>query len=211
MVIDPILSSLNQVLVTTSPFEARALLTSNPQLTYALFQAMLMMDIVDASVLQVGPSLSFCLGRRLCCGQLGLTQCSTNQKMLGSGPPPAPVAAPYAPPPQNYGQHSYGRPPPPQQQGHYSGFSAPPPAPVPYQQQRAPAPVQPVAPDQAAVCFGPLSVHPGQGTDVLAAVLGDCTSLGYDTRAGGYVACGDEGYCDEDCASTFLPATLLRP
>ena len=45
---------LLQALVTTSPFEARTLLTSNPQLAYALFQAMLMMNIVDAGVLQVG-------------------------------------------------------------------------------------------------------------------------------------------------------------
>lgn len=38
-------------LVATAPDQARQLLTANPQLTYALFQAMLMMGIVDASVL----------------------------------------------------------------------------------------------------------------------------------------------------------------
>ena len=45
--------------MTTSPFEARTLLTSNPQLAYALFQAMLMMNIVDPGVLQVRPLSSF--------------------------------------------------------------------------------------------------------------------------------------------------------
>jgi len=39
-------------LVTTSPDQARALLNGQPQLTYALFQAMLMMKVVDPSVLQ---------------------------------------------------------------------------------------------------------------------------------------------------------------
>ncbi|KAH8921778.1 hypothetical protein BT69DRAFT_1243884 [Atractiella rhizophila] len=39
-------------LVTTSPDQARALLNSNPQVTYALFQALLMMNIVDSNVLQ---------------------------------------------------------------------------------------------------------------------------------------------------------------
>lgn len=39
-------------LVTTSPDQARGLLNSNPQLTYALFQAMILMKVVDQSVLQ---------------------------------------------------------------------------------------------------------------------------------------------------------------
>lgn len=42
-----------QALVTTSPYDARALLQSNPQLSYALFQAMLMMNIVDPAILNV--------------------------------------------------------------------------------------------------------------------------------------------------------------
>ncbi|MBW0485313.1 hypothetical protein O181_025028 [Austropuccinia psidii MF-1] len=45
-----IMSQMKQ-LVTTAPDQARQLLNSNPQLTYALFQAMLMMGIVDASIL----------------------------------------------------------------------------------------------------------------------------------------------------------------
>ena len=39
-------------LVTTSPDQARALLTGHPQLAYALFQAMLMMNVVDPDILQ---------------------------------------------------------------------------------------------------------------------------------------------------------------
>lgn len=43
---------LLQSLVSTSPEQARTLLSSHPQLAYALFQAMLMMNIVDQPILQ---------------------------------------------------------------------------------------------------------------------------------------------------------------
>ena len=49
----------SQGLVTSSPDQARALLTGNPQLTYALFQAMLMMKVVDPMVLQVSLGISY--------------------------------------------------------------------------------------------------------------------------------------------------------
>ncbi|EST05173.1 Cleavage stimulation factor subunit 2, hinge domain protein [Kalmanozyma brasiliensis GHG001] len=39
-------------LVASSPEQARALLTGHPQLAYALFQAMLMMNVVDPDILQ---------------------------------------------------------------------------------------------------------------------------------------------------------------
>lgn len=39
-------------LVTSSPEQARILLNGHPQLAYALFQAMLMMNVVDATILQ---------------------------------------------------------------------------------------------------------------------------------------------------------------
>ncbi|SJX63109.1 related to Cleavage stimulation factor [Sporisorium reilianum f. sp. reilianum] len=39
-------------LVATSPDQARALLSGHPQLAYALFQAMLMMNVVDPDILQ---------------------------------------------------------------------------------------------------------------------------------------------------------------
>ena len=44
-----------QTLIETSPAQARELLEGNPQLAYALFQAMLLLNLVDASVLQVRP------------------------------------------------------------------------------------------------------------------------------------------------------------
>lgn len=148
-----------QVLVTTSPFEARTLLASNPQLTYALFQAMLMMNIVDASILQVRPSLPP-FPSPADHEPLLILHCV--QKMLGSGVG-AVKQEPYAqqPPPQAAYSNSYSsRPPPPTQQSNYPSYSTPPPAPVSQnyqqiqqqqqQQQRAPAPVAPPQ-DQAAV------------------------------------------------------------
>ncbi|EPQ30451.1 uncharacterized protein PFL1_01977 [Pseudozyma flocculosa PF-1] len=41
-----------KALTATSPDQARALLTGHPQLAYALFQAMLMMNVVDPAILQ---------------------------------------------------------------------------------------------------------------------------------------------------------------
>ncbi|OXG12874.1 cleavage stimulation factor subunit 2 [Cryptococcus neoformans Tu401-1] len=41
-----------KTLITTNPDQARQLLSSKPQLAYALFQAMLLMSIIDPSVLQ---------------------------------------------------------------------------------------------------------------------------------------------------------------
>jgi hypothetical protein len=46
-----------QTLITTQPDQARQLLASKPQLAYALFQAMLLMNIVDPSVLQVSSAI----------------------------------------------------------------------------------------------------------------------------------------------------------
>ena len=43
----------SQTLIATSPDQARQLLAQTPQLAYALFQAMLLMNIVDPQVLQV--------------------------------------------------------------------------------------------------------------------------------------------------------------
>lgn len=43
--------------MTSSPYEARQLLTANPQLSYAMFQAMLMMNIVDPAILNVSDKI----------------------------------------------------------------------------------------------------------------------------------------------------------
>lgn len=127
-----------KALVTTSPHEARVLLNANPQLSYALFQAMLMMNIVDAGVLQ---------------------------KMLPP-PPPPPVAQPpssYGVPPSSY----TGRAPPlsypPQPSSQYGEYSQPhPPAKPPASYGGPPpppqVPPQQVAPDQAALIAQVLSM-----------------------------------------------------
>ena len=43
----------------SQPGEAKELLTKNPQLGYALFQSMLMMNLVDSSVIQVSSHRPF--------------------------------------------------------------------------------------------------------------------------------------------------------
>ncbi|GAA5833515.1 hypothetical protein JCM5353_007948 [Sporobolomyces roseus] len=105
-----------KALVIASPYEARALLTSNPQLSYALFQAMLCMGIVDPALLSKAFPSAF---------------------PAGSGPPPA-VASPYgAPPPASYGGAAppYGAPP--------TSYGTPPPPPPSAYNRPGPPPSQP--------------------------------------------------------------------
>ncbi|KAN0064803.1 hypothetical protein ACQY0O_001860 [Thecaphora frezii] len=105
-------------LTTTSPEQARTLLTGHPQLAYALFQALLMMNVVDPAILQ--------------------------RILAASGTvPPAAVAAAAGPPPSAapmapglaYGAPSMGTGTPPHH-GVPSGPAAPigraPPAPYDY-------------------------------------------------------------------------------
>ncbi|GAA5929025.1 uncharacterized protein JCM15063_004025 [Sporobolomyces koalae] len=109
-----------KALVIASPYEARALLTGNPQLSYALFQAMLCMGIVDPALLSKAFPSAF---------------------PAGSVPPPPAAAAPSAypvPPPPSYGGAAppYGAPP--------SSYGTPPPPPpgstAPYGYGRPPMP-----------------------------------------------------------------------
>ncbi|GAA5886113.1 hypothetical protein JCM16303_000047 [Sporobolomyces ruberrimus] len=119
-----------KALVIASPYEARVLLTSNPQLSYALFQAMLCMGIVDPSLLSKAFPSAF---------------------PTGSAPPP-PVAAssyPAAAPPTAYGAPasygapptSYGTPPPPPPGSAPYAYSRP--GPPPSQAFNAPPPPPP--------------------------------------------------------------------
>ncbi|KAH9929032.1 uncharacterized protein BXZ73DRAFT_102184 [Epithele typhae] len=71
--------------VITHPEQARALLASQPQLGYALFQALLLHKIVDPAILNVSHARCY-WGRR-----------------PSARPPQAPTPAPYAPPPNMYG------------------------------------------------------------------------------------------------------------
>ncbi|SCV67727.1 BQ2448_5338 [Microbotryum intermedium] len=101
-----------KAMVTASPYEARTLLTTNPQLSYALFQGMLLMNLVDPAVL--------------------------NKMLPQAAPTPAPT--PYGGPPQATGysaappQSAYGGAPPPSAYGASAnppygdnGYSQPPP------------------------------------------------------------------------------------
>lgn len=94
---DRLLDIMGQMksLVTTSPEQARGLLNSNPQLSYALFQAMLMMKVVDQSVLQrmlqptAAPVASTSAAPQ---PQYGAPQ--PQQSLYGSAAPPAAAAGP---------------------------------------------------------------------------------------------------------------------
>ncbi|MCO5570194.1 hypothetical protein L7F22_023912 [Adiantum nelumboides] len=109
-------------LVTSSPDQARALLGGHPQLAYALFQAMLMMEVVDPNILQRILASSGALG--------------------GGGPPTGPSPMPphaqqMAP---QMGTPQMGTPPmarPP--------YASGPPQGPPYMQQQAPPPPAPPA------------------------------------------------------------------
>lgn len=115
--------------IATQPEQARQLLTSRPQLAYALFQAMLLMNIVDPSVLQrIQP--------------LPPTQAGAGAAAsAGTYPPPAGNAYPayqaqntapasFPPyPPAQPASSNYGPP------AGAAGYNAPPPAPAPAQQQ----------------------------------------------------------------------------
>lgn len=109
-------------LVTSSPEQAKVLLTGHPQLAYALFQAMLMMNVVDATILQRILTTSGALG--------------------GNDVNVAPQAPPQLPPSHTQQPMYTNTPPmanrPPMQQQHYSG---PPPLPPPMQQHLPPLPV----------------------------------------------------------------------
>lgn len=106
-------------LVATSPDQARALLTGHPQLAYALFQAMLMMNVVDPDILQRILAASGAVP-----GAVAAAAASVPPHMQthsgasnGSATPPqrygtaaaaTRYAAPALPPPTSYAQPGYG-------------------------------------------------------------------------------------------------------
>ncbi|GAA6001970.1 hypothetical protein JCM10207_003017 [Rhodosporidiobolus poonsookiae] len=101
-----------KALVTASPYEARALLQSNPQLSYALFQAMLCMGIVDPAILQ-----------KAFPGHAPAVPASSAPSGPSSYPPPASyggASASYNAPPAAYGTP----PPPPGGPASYNGPSS---------------------------------------------------------------------------------------
>lgn len=144
--------------MTASPYEARALLTAQPQLSYALFQAMLCMGLVDNNVLAVRRGFSRGLpgaSRReaflatFWASQL-LTGSPSSPRFQKAFPTPAAAAAAPAPPaaaptsypaaapgPGPYGGYTAAPPPPPLN----AGYGTPPPqGPYPGQPLGGPAP-----------------------------------------------------------------------
>ncbi|OCF55048.1 hypothetical protein L486_07158 [Kwoniella mangroviensis CBS 10435] len=123
-------------LITTNPEQARQLLSSKPQLAYALFQAMLLMNIVDPSVLQRIQPLP-----------------ATAPPPPSNYPPPAQNAYPAYPPASSgpsYPPGGAGYRPPPQQ----GGYNSAPPAAgygTPSYGATTPAPPQPPASGMAAL------------------------------------------------------------
>ncbi|KAE8271113.1 hypothetical protein A4X09_0g1231 [Tilletia walkeri] len=101
-----------KALVTSSPEQAASLLSAHPQLAYALFQAMLMMNVVDPALLQ---------------------RILTSSGALGGASPPASAPPVSAPPPNvqppQVNKAGSGAPAYPPQQA--SGRPAPPPPPQP--------------------------------------------------------------------------------
>ncbi|EFP77368.1 uncharacterized protein PGTG_03324 [Puccinia graminis f. sp. tritici CRL 75-36-700-3] len=125
-------------LVASAPDQARQLLNANPQLTYALFQAMLMMGVVDASILT----------RMLAPAAMQKQQQQQQQQQ------PVPLAAmPSHQMPVGFGANAYPqqpmRPAGMPQQASYPATLAPLPNYGIMPQQAAPPPVQPaVIPQQ---------------------------------------------------------------
>ncbi|KAK8870067.1 hypothetical protein IAR55_000637 [Kwoniella newhampshirensis] len=128
-----------KTLITTNPEQARQLLSSKPQLAYALFQAMLLMNIVDPSVLQrIQP----------------LPAVAPVSAYPAPAPAQPPAYPPYPPapaqglPPTNYPPYppsnSSYRPP---QASAPGGYNAPPPIPQPAYNggHGAPAPAPPAS------------------------------------------------------------------
>jgi cleavage stimulation factor subunit 2 len=104
-------------LVTSSPDQARTLLNGHPQLAYALFQAMLMMNVVDATILQRILTTSGALG----------PESNGAAPPVAPGPPPPQQNYSGGPPPMGRPGPPYGAPPP---------ISQPPMAPPQQQQQQ---------------------------------------------------------------------------
>lgn len=113
-------------LCSANPAQAQALLTQAPQLAYAIFQTMLMMDLVDPTIVQ---------------------------QLVATAPPPVPPPQPQAPPTQAYQNmmpQGYPPPMPPHPQGYPPGWGPQAGhAPTPPQQQQYQPPPQQQAPPQA--------------------------------------------------------------
>ncbi|SPO37531.1 related to Cleavage stimulation factor [Pseudozyma flocculosa] len=115
-----------KALTATSPDQARALLTGHPQLAYALFQAMLMMNVVDPAILQR------ILGASGAVPPAAAAVAAAVPAVAG-GPPPPPPTGPMSGPLGYGGPMATGTPP-------HHPMSQGPPGPPPPMGRPAPAP-----------------------------------------------------------------------
>jgi len=144
--------------VITHPDQARTLLIKHPQLSYALFQALLLNKIVDSAILE-----RMLASSRGSSGATGPPQ---------SGPPPVArqVMPPYPPPGGHYPPPHSHMPPFPPQQHPVSSATPPASAMFSHQQQQAPAYYRP--PPQSAPVqppMAPLAQAPKPGPPAAAA------------------------------------------
>ena len=129
-----------KTLVMTDPTHATALLRQAPQLSYAIFQALLLLGLVDSSLIATVVEQSAGGGGGGGGGQQQQPQQAMNMPSR-SFPPHQ------GPPPAAYGAQMYGAqgavPTPPMPPGQQPGYPPPVPVPPPPQQQQQPPPMPP--------------------------------------------------------------------
>ena len=176
-------------LIGTSPSEARHLLTAQPQLAYALFQSMLMMDLVDPAVIArmtnnpaaggppLAPAAAAAVGPYGGGGGAGYPGAPAPTAPVGAGPYAGASAGRFVPAPPA-GPRGGGPPPP---NGPSSSSSTYPPSsgprpsqqpPLQQQQQQQQPPLLPSAPGGPAAVNPALAALPPDQQAMLAQVLG---------------------------------------
>jgi len=178
-------------LIGTSPSEARHLLTAQPQLAYALFQSMLMMDLVDPAVIArmthtppagaggppPAPAAAAAVGPYGGGGGAGYPGAPAPTAPVGAGPYAGASAGRFVPAPPA-GPRGGGPPPP---NGPSSSSSTYPPSsgprpsqqpPLQQQQQQQQPPLLPSAPGGPAAVNPALAALPPDQQAMLAQVLG---------------------------------------
>ncbi|UZJ51268.1 hypothetical protein CBS101457_000588 [Exobasidium rhododendri] len=148
-------------LVTSSPEQARTLLNGHPQLAYALFQAMLMMNVVDATILQRILTTSGALGPDANGPAIPPPQHADYSGGLPARPPP-PQQQPqqqHQQQQQQQHQHQMAAYPGPSPMSHPS---MPPPPPQQQQQQQQPQNMSHLPDEQRALLEQVLQLTPDQ-------------------------------------------------
>lgn len=128
--------------VSADPAKASTLLNSAPQLSYATFQALLLLGLVDTSI--IGSLIQHTMPQ------------AVQQPPQAQAPPPQAAPVPFPPQPgmpplpAGYGQPQFGVPPPAQFQQPFGHTGYNPTPPVPAAAYQPPQPAQPQPPPQQA-------------------------------------------------------------